>query len=103
MSDLILRPTVIGGDKLKNDYTVIFEERPIGRIREASERYGHNPGWDWNVNIPLPTPTWAHGSEYDLEAAKAAFRKAWDRFYPSLSPEDIAHWHHIQDAAVRRC
>lgn len=101
-SDLTLRRTVIGGDTLKDDYCVYFEGRSVGRIREATERSGHNPGWDWAINLPLPIPTWAKGSEDTFEAAKDAFRAAWERFYATLSPDDIAHWHHIQGAAERR-
>lgn len=99
---LTLRRTVIGGDTLKKDYCVMFEGRSIGRIREATERMGHNPGWDWSINPPLPIPPWGVGSAGSLEAAKAAFREAWERFYASLTPDDIAHWHHIQDAAASR-
>jgi len=98
---LKLRPTVIGGDKLDNDFVVLFEDRSIGRIRQADERYGHNPGWAWVINPPLPIPSWCTGSEDSLEQAKAASRAAWKRFYPTLTPDDIAHWHHIQDAAKR--
>jgi hypothetical protein len=36
-----------------------------------------------------------------LEQAKAEFREAWERFYATLTPESIAHWHHHQDAAKR--
>ena len=41
--DLKLRPTVSGGDKLENDFVVVFEGRSIGRIRQADERIGHTP------------------------------------------------------------
>ena len=54
--ELKLRPTVIGGDKLDNDFVVLFEGRSIGRVRQASERIGFNPGWDWVINPPLPIP-----------------------------------------------
>ena len=57
-----VRPTVIGGDKLNNEFVVVFEGRSIGRIRQAEERYGHNPGWDWAINPPLPIPPWGNGS-----------------------------------------
>ena len=99
--ELKLRPTVIGGDKLDNDFVVIFEGRSIGRIRQADERIGFNPAWDWAINPPLPIPPWGVGSEDSQEGAKAAFRTAWEKFYATLSPESIAHWHHIQDAAKR--
>ena len=67
--ELKLRRTVIGGDKLDNDFVVIFEGRSIGRIRQASERVGFNPGWDWVINPPLPIPPWGVGSEDSLEGA----------------------------------
>jgi hypothetical protein len=102
MSELFLRPTVIGGDKIKNDFSVIADGRRVGRIREAAERVGHNPGWDWGVNIPLPIPTWAHGSAADLDEAKTRFQAACDRFFAMLKPADIEHWHHIADAAEAR-
>src|ERR1700721_1922718 len=102
MSELFLRPTVIGGDTLANDFEVICEGRSLGRIRQASERIGHNPGWDWGITLPLPVPTWGRGQASDLEGAKTAFKAAWDRFYGQLTPNDIAHWHHIQDAAAER-
>jgi hypothetical protein len=40
MSDLQLTlcPTVIGGDRLKDDFSVYFEGRRIGRIKDASDR-----------------------------------------------------------------
>jgi hypothetical protein len=99
---LSLRPTVIGGDRLDNDYVVIREGREIGRIREATERSGINPGWTWAVNPPLPIPTWANGFAISLDQAKVEFKRAWDRFYATLTPHDIAHWHHHQDAAAER-
>ena len=52
--ELKLRPTVVGGEKLANDFVVLFEGRSIGRIRQAEERVGHNPGWDWAINPPDP-------------------------------------------------
>ncbi len=99
---LTLRTTVIGGDRLTNDYCVMHDGRSIGRIREATERFGHNPGWDWVINPPLPVPPWGTGSAKTFDEAKATFKKAWERFYAGLTPEKIAHWHHIQDAAARR-
>jgi hypothetical protein len=102
MSDLSLRATIIGGDRLEDDFQVIRDGRRIGRIRRAPERVGHNPGWDWTIGVPLPVPAWGHGSAGSLEDAKAAFRQAWEKFYAGLRPEDIAHWHHHQDAAAER-
>lgn len=99
---LTLRKTVIGGDTAPDDYEVIRQCRRIGRILLATERSGHNPGWDWSITLPLPVPPWGRGSEASFEAAKAAFAQAWARFYATLTPHDIAHWHHHQDAAAKQ-
>jgi hypothetical protein len=98
--ELKLRPTVIGGEKLANDFVVLFEGRSIGGIRQAQERVGHNPGWDWAINPPLPIPPWGNGSADSLEQANGAFRAAWERFYATLTPDDIAHWHHHRCGAA---
>lgn len=100
--ELRLRLTVIGGETAPNDFVVMREGRSIGRLREATERYGHNPGWDWTINIPLPVPAWTHGSAASLEEAKLAFKEAWGRFFATLTPDDIAHWHETVDAAQSR-
>jgi hypothetical protein len=96
-----LRKTLIGGETKPNDYEVMHEGRSVGRIREAGERIGHAPGWDWTITIPLPLPAWGHGSEDGFDQAKAAFRKAWERFYSGLSAEQIERWHKTQNDARR--
>lgn len=100
--ELALRPTIIGGDKIEDDFIVMREGRQIGRIRLATERSGHNPGWDWGITVPLPIQPYGHGSSNSLDQAKAAFRRAWERFYATLGKDDIEHWHHHQDAATNR-
>lgn len=92
---LILRPTVIGGTRLKDDFAVLFEGRRVGRIRLAPGRIGQPSSWDWVVNPPLLVPSWCAGSEWDFGKAKAAFRGAWEQFYAGLTPEDIARWHAV--------
>jgi hypothetical protein len=96
---LSLRPTVIAGDKLPNDYCVIHDGRSIGRIRLAEERASRNTIWCWHVNPPLPIPPWCNGSADCLESAKDQFKAAWERFYAGLTPADIAHWHRTEDLA----
>jgi hypothetical protein len=59
-----------------------------------------NPGWTWAINPSLPIPTWGTGQA--PREAKAAFRKAWERFHPSLTPHAIEHWHRHQDAKAKR-
>lgn len=90
---LFLRPTVIAGERLENDYVVMFEGRRVGRIRQAHERVGFASGWDWSINPPLPIPSWGTGSAESLERAKEQFKAAWERFYAEMSKDDIAYWH----------
>lgn len=98
--DLFLRPTVIGGDKLENDFGVIHEGRTVGRIRLATER---SPAfWTYSITVPLPVPPYATGGHDDLETTKKLFREAWERFYASLDRKSIEVWHNTQDAARRR-
>jgi hypothetical protein len=89
--DLLLRPTVLTGEKLKDDYCVFHEGRIVGRIIFASDR-----SWRGVLQLvhqpPCPDPALVQGTD-SLEAAKIKFRAAWERFYASLTPELIAHWH----------
>jgi hypothetical protein len=101
-SKLILLGTVIDHHRAINDFCVFHDGRLIGRIRKNTEGHGHDAGWDWAINPPLAIPAWGHGSAPSLPEAKAAFAGAWERFYSGLTPDDIAHWHQLQDVAARR-
>jgi hypothetical protein len=92
MSDLKLRP--IGED----DYSVIREGRDIGRIRATYHHVKQVQEWSWGITVPLPMGAWSRGSEESLDAAKDAFRTAWENFYSSLTPEQIERLHRTQDA-----
>ena len=96
--DLTLRETVIAGDTLRNDYCVINDGRSVGWIYKAHGLSGSTI-WAWNINPPLPIPSWCNGSADSFEAAKDRFKAAWERFYASLTPQDIESWHRIEDAA----
>jgi len=93
--NLILRPTVISGHRLREDFTVMIDGRRVGRIRLAPGRVGQPSIWEWVINLPMPVPSWCAGSERDFGRAKAAFSEAWEQLYAGLTPEDIAHWHAI--------
>ena len=82
-------PTVLTGEKLKDDYCVFHEGWCVGRIMLARERSWQGDAWEWHVNPPLPIPPWCNGSAESLEEAKAEFRAAWERFYASLTPKQI--------------
>jgi hypothetical protein len=77
---LSLRPTVIAGDLLANDYCVKCEGRSIGRIRRSDERTGR---WDWAINPPLPVPTWGAAVLTRLSKPRLPFASP----SPSYSPE----------------
>jgi hypothetical protein len=81
-------PNRLTGDKLTGDYCVWREGRCIGRIRLAREYT--TAKWTWFINPPLAIPAWGTGAENSLEDAKAAFRKAGERFYETLTPANIA-------------
>ena len=98
--DLFLRPCVIAGEKIENDYVVIHEGRTVGRIRLATERAP--PLWTYSITVPLPVPPYAMGGGAGLEETKALFRKEWERFYAGLDAKSIELWHHTQDAAKGR-
>lgn len=100
--NLFIRLSEIGGEREEGDYTVFRKdetgERPIGRIRHTFHHVNNVPEWTWHITIPIPMGAWARGSAESLEAATAAFRATWERFYASLSKEQIARWHRTQDA-----
>jgi len=95
--DYLLRPTVIAGDQLKDDYCVFRKDRRIGRIRRADKRSWQGERWEWHVNPPLPIPPWCNGDADSLDGAKSEFKAAWERFYASLTPQDIELWHRTED------
>ena len=89
---LLLRRTVLTGEKLKDDYCVFYEDRRVGRIMLASERSWQGVVWAWHINPPLPIPPWCNGDAESLEAAKIKFKAAWERFYAPLTPEQVESW-----------
>jgi hypothetical protein len=53
-----------------------FGEHRVGRIRLADER----TAWCWYINPGMPVPAWGNGANTSLDAAKVAFRTAFERF-----------------------
>ena len=81
-----------------NDYAIIEDGYPVGRIRLAAERGGET--WMWNCTIPAPgAPSGTAGS---LDAAKAAFRETWMKFKATIGPERLANALEIAEAARER-
>lgn len=89
MPDLTLRKTVIGGETAPDDYIVIWEDLPIGRIMR-SVAVGGGDTWSWSAGLPNVPQRPSHRGRADtLDLAKAAFRKAWDELRDDLSYEDV--------------
>jgi hypothetical protein len=70
-----------------NDYAVLDDGHPVGRIRHAAERTNEEV-WLWNITIPVPGG--GNGTSPSLDHAKAAFRDSWFKFKKELGPERLA-------------
>jgi hypothetical protein len=68
-----------------NDYSVLDDGQPIGRIRLARER--SPPLWLWTVTVTLPSPPF--GDAKTIDEAKARFKTAWIAFKAKHSPEKL--------------
>ncbi len=72
---LTLKPSGLGA---ADDYTVLDSaRRTIGRIMK-SRTAPAGAEWFWTVTAHIPQPTSSRGEAPTFEAAKAAFKKAWD-------------------------
>jgi hypothetical protein len=73
---LFLKPTVIGGDKLQDDYEVLDENRtPIGRIMLHPQGPQGRP-WFWGNNKVPNLPGHDRGFAESREQAMADFKMA---------------------------
>jgi hypothetical protein len=69
-----------------NDYTVLDDGQPIGRIRLARER--SLPIWLWTVTVTIPGPPF--GDAKNIGEAKARFKVAWLAFKDKVGSEALA-------------
>lgn len=81
-----------------NDYAVIDDGHPVGRIRLASQQRAEV--WYWSVTIPVPGAP--NGSAASLKEAKAAFVRAWTKSKIEIGPERFAKALEIAEAARER-
>ena len=91
---IALRPTVIGGERHPDDFTVIWRGLPVGRIMRASGVPAHAPQWRWTCNV-YGKPGGGSGSGDRLEDCKRQFKSAWARVRAGLSDADIAKAHEM--------
>lgn len=89
MSDLFLRPTEMNGERLKDDYVVIWDGLSIGRIFKAVD-VGGGQAWSWSCFLPnVPQPSDHRGRAGSLAQAKAEFRTAWTDLEGRISHGEI--------------
>ena len=69
-----------------NDYTVLEDGQPIGRIRLARER--SPPIWLWHVTVTIPGPPF--GDAKNIGEAKVRFKAAWLAFKHKVGAEALA-------------
>jgi hypothetical protein len=98
---LTLRPTVIGGQRHADDFTVIWRDISIGRIMRGAGAPTDRPQWSWSCHLHgRPQGSGHRGSAADLDNAKAKFKAAWARIRASLTDADIAAAYRIAQASA---
>jgi hypothetical protein len=87
---LALRPTRIGGERLQDDYQVIWQDMPIGRIMRRSGAPAGQPPWWFGVNVEgRPQPPGDRGVAKDLREAQRLFKAVWKRVHSELAYSDL--------------
>ncbi len=83
---LLLRPTIINGNRYDDDYAVIWRSRQfgrhvVGRIRRATERsWQEAPDWIWSLTTGIGNGvSYGYGAAKSLDQAKQKFRAAFER------------------------
>jgi hypothetical protein len=103
MDNLTLRRTVIGGDTLQDDYQVIWDSIPIGRILRQPGVPPGRPNWSWGVTFPGKPQQPAHrGLCSDLDECKRRFRAVWSGIHAGLSADDIEAGRRVFELSNRR-
>jgi hypothetical protein len=101
--DLILRPTIIDRETLPDDFEVIWNGLPIGRILKQPGIPAARPNWYWGVTFPgRPQPPGHRGNCSDLEECKRRFRVVWAGIRAGISEAAIGAARRIVDATDRR-
>lgn len=99
---LVLRPTVIAGEKGKDDYLVIWNGLSIGRILKVAA-VGGRDAWNWGVAFPRMPQLPAHrGQESDLEECKRRFKVVWTGIHRTLTEADVEAARSDQDSVKDR-
>lgn len=94
---IALRKTVIGGETAPDDYVVIWDGLPIGRIMRQPSVPTGNPNWSWGIILHVKPQTNAmRGTSHDLEECQRRFKEAWLDTYRSLTDADVEMLRHLE-------
>jgi hypothetical protein len=75
-SEFVLRRTVIGGERLDDDYEVFGGKRSVGRIMCHPQAPKDAP-WFWTITARLPQTTADRGYAATREEAMMALKVRW--------------------------
>jgi hypothetical protein len=97
---LSLRPTVIAGDRLDNDYQIIWRGMSVGRIQQQPGIPVGRPNWSWGVAFPgQPQPPGHRGLCSDLEECKRRVKVVWSGVRHALTEADIQNGREVVAAS----
>jgi PilZ domain len=87
LETIALRPHVVDGVRLDDDYEVIWRGLPVGRILKQPS----DPHWWWGCNVyGLPATPNDRGPAINFKDCQVRFKLAWARIRPTLTEEAIA-------------
>ena len=87
LESISLRPTVVDGQTVADDYEVIWRGILIGRIMKQPD--GRHWWWGCNVYGHPPSPN-DRGPAINFKDCQVRFNLAWSRIRPALTEETIA-------------
>lgn len=82
---LAMRPTVVGGELLANDYSIYSGSQLVGRIRDLRDY-----GWEWALALSTPELSSASGTEKTFERAKNALVANWISLHSALRSPNVS-------------
>jgi hypothetical protein len=98
-----LRLTVIGGDTAPDNYVVVWNDLPIGRILMPLGVPMGRPNWFFGVTFPgRPQPAGHRGNCGDIDECKRRFKAVWAGIRAGLSDADIETARRVEADADRR-
>lgn len=81
---LTRRPCVIGGQTREDDWEILWDGVPVGRImRRTGNPIGTDP-WSWHVQAGPPMHG-LNGTAESFDAARAAFAKRWSEVWAEIN------------------